>query len=288
MGILWKRSKQGCFNGAVLSRGRRPPAVIAAAVRIVAASMEPSSAEDGDGRDRPPRRGRSAGFNGAVLSRGRRRIGARSMLPRLRGGFNGAVLSEGRRQRRRLSCRGDLMASMEPSSAEDGDLPPRSQSPQQDVASMEPSSAEDGDLSSHLPAVARTAWLQWSRPQSVSDSPWRVARFNGAVLSRGRRLAARVSPSFGRRCFNGAVLSRGRRPGMQGGLCHAPQASMEPSSAEDGDSAITTEAGSIRALQWSRPQQRTETGHDVEIPQALLELQWSRPQQRTETSPRLA
>ncbi len=61
-------------------------------------------------------------------------------------------------------------------------------------------------------------------------------------------------------------------------------ASMEPSSAEDGDSVTRIEGDTDgHSLQWSRPQQRTETGGDDWGGCWCRSLQWSRPQQRTET-----
>ncbi len=85
-------------------------------------------------------------------------------------------------------------------------------------------------------------------------------------------------------------------------------ASMEPSSAEDGDVPISIHCLCPSELQWSRPQQRTETsdagleatrqliasmepssaedgdaGRWSDDNRRLLRLQWSRPQQRTET-----
>ncbi len=159
--------------------------------------------------------------------------------------------------------------------------------------------------------------LQWSRPQQRTETrggdgkgAQQVRRFNGAVLSRGRRLPNPPGNSMSPRCFNGAVLSRGRRPqGWQAGRS-SPRASMEPSSAEDGD-AMKSCAWPLAdtRLQWSRPQQRTETGTRTtnfnsaisasmepssaedgdQVDTCLdslraLELQWSRPQQRTETT----
>ncbi len=86
--------------------------------------------------------------------------------------------------------------------------------------------------------------------------------------------------------FNGAVLSRGRRRSPRPlGVPHPLTASMEPSSAEDGDEDMGVIVGTVVGLQWSRPQQRTETWRSSIFGWCLLPpLQWSRPQQRTETT----
>ncbi len=64
-------------------------------------------------------------------------------------------------------------ASMEPSSAEDGDELAQRRDTLPVLASMEPSSAEDGDVEIVAPLTVD------------------IIRFNGAVLSRGRRLSPR-------------------------------------------------------------------------------------------------
>ncbi len=58
---------------------------------------------------------------------------------------------------------------------------------------------------------------------------------------------------------------------------------MEPSSVEDGNLSVWRCTRRKSALQWSRPQLRTETisGGAADLDEALL--QWSRPQLRTET-----
>ncbi len=157
-----------CFNGAVLSRGRRRGCARRSA-RRKNASMEPSSAEDGDVFARLVMLLSNCCFNGAVLSRGRRQL---SIIAKRRGtgGFNGAVLSRGRRPGAAGNC--------------DAELCPR---------------------------------------------------FNGAVLSRGRRRAKRSGKQSPGPRFNGAVLSRGRRQSQGVSTMPTYAASMEPSSAEDGD-----------------------------------------------------
>ncbi len=61
-------------------------------------------------------------------------------------------------------------ASMEPSSAEDGDQAVPHGDAAVAVASMEPSSAEDGDRTEN---TLRTGlvMLQWSRPQLRTETP---------------------------------------------------------------------------------------------------------------------
>ncbi len=83
--------------------------------------------------------------------------------------FNGAVLSRGRRPVQPQHAAQCFCASMEPSSAEDGDSSCITPVEFHGSASMEPSSAEDGDCGS-----------------AVVVSPV-AGSFNGAVLSRGRR-----------------------------------------------------------------------------------------------------
>ncbi len=211
--------------------------------QVLPASMEPSSAEDGDSLNVHRPYCQPIGFNGAVLSRGRRRhrqrlagLGARNAsmepssaedgdcraagpVPSLSGGFNGAVLSRGRRQ---VQAAGRLMGQealqwSRPQQRTETLLMGRPKI-MPDSASMEPSSAEDGD---------------------------------------GQRQNVYCSPDLR---FNGAVLSRGRRPAEMAKLwCEAADASMEPSSAEDGDDDQTACVPILQRLQWSRPQQRTET-----------------------------
>ncbi len=157
------------------------------------ASMEPSSAEDGDaGTDHRPDPGQ-LGFNGAVLSRGRRPV-CSSLGDDRRRSFNGAVLSRGRRPERGGSGLSTALASMEPSSAEDGDTTGMTSATQRQAASMEPSSAEDGDQERWAEEIEQQQ-LQWSRPQQRTET----GRFTGADC--------KIQPRF-----NGAVLSRGRRP----------------------------------------------------------------------------
>ncbi len=211
---------RGCssFNGAVLSRGRRLGRFEFGVLGEMA-SMEPSSAEDGDPTSGKRKTATTpASFNGAVLSRGRRPATQRHQQFRL-DGFNGAVLSRGRRPYRRRYCyaacsrfngavlsRGRRQTLRGQKEREKAAL--QWSRPQQRTetaaefgdcavvgsASMEPSSAEDGDTIFY--------------PQCWCF----LKRFNGAVLSRGRRPVDGISIGIGKASFNGAVLSRGRRP----------------------------------------------------------------------------
>ncbi len=132
---------------------------------------------------------------------------------------------------------------------------------------MEPSSAEDGDSC-----------------MTVEIKP-RGTSFNGAVLSRGRRRWREGRGSHGRCGFNGAVLSRGRRPGGLTRKARRDWASMEPSSAEDGDLGMPhPHAGAIERFNGavlSRGRRQVEATLGITD---SIQLQWSRPQQRTETS----
>ncbi len=156
--------------------------------------------------------------------------------------FNGAVLSRGRR----LLGRALIWES--------------------DSASMEPSSAEDGDsVGGIYPTPSGT--LQWSRPQQRTETPSRNCQgrpagwcFNGAVLSRGRRRStAGRCVIFGQR-FNGAVLSRGRRP-AGGGITRRKRRRFNGAVLSRGrrppEEHLVYPVPYL--LQWSRPQQRTET-----------------------------
>ena len=62
------------------------------------------------------------------------------------------------------------MASMEPSSAEDGNSAVDSCGVGAADASMEPSSAEDGNLTSDSGGFSSGVWLQWSRPQLRTET----------------------------------------------------------------------------------------------------------------------
>ncbi len=56
---------------------------------------------------------------------------------------------------------------------------------------------------------------------------------------------------------------------LRGWIWGEGKASMEPSSAEDGDQVVPAECLNPLALQWSRPQQRTETLRQVTTEQRL-------------------
>ncbi len=211
------------FNGAVLSRGRRPSQPTARVRPETHASMEPSSAEDGD----------------PVCQVCNDAPATASMEP--------SSAEDGDQNRAASMPVLVSSASMEPSSAEDGDM----NHPFNDLiparASMEPSSAEDGDKAV-LNAIVPVPSLQWSRPQQRTETGGRLLHqsgdepgFNGAVLSRGRRRQSCKATAPATRSFNGAVLSRGRRPADENEEEAANVASMEPSSAEDGDPAATTQ-----------------------------------------------
>ncbi len=185
----------------------------------------------------------SVSFNGAVLSRGRRPAGAKRLHA------IALVLQWSRPQQRTETSRRCVKLRG-----------------QTRLQWSRPQQRTETDV--HKFVDVAHCMLQWSRPQQRTETglprnslPYSTSRFNGAVLSRGRRPLPTVGKAGSTRRFNGAVLSRGRR---------REKVAWQP---------FTT-----NALQWSRPQQRTETGGEYVSVSTAPALQWSRPQQRTETA----
>ncbi len=132
---------------------------------------------------------------------------------------------------------------------------------------MEPSSVEDGNFILNN-STRHFRPLQWSRPQLRTET------MAGDVITQPG-LYASMEPSS---VEDGNQLWQAHR-GQQ-----AAEASMEPSSVEDGNWVRHGDAEtSTLALQWSRPQLRTETTAKRGVVPAKYLLQWSRPQLRTET-----
>ncbi len=219
-----RRDNSG-FNGAVVRGRRRVGAALGVDSAIsAAASMEPSSGDDGE-----------AMMHGYIGASG---AGA-SMEPSSGDdGERGRTVS--------YVGAGEWVASMEPSSGDDGESPAHGQGPQNDRASMEPSSGDDGEAS----------WKRWRdrwgaasmEPSSGDDgevAAATTARHHPGSLQWSRRPGTterRVYYEIGPRapgwCFNGAVVRGRRRAGHH-----------------------TTESSRcVVPLQWSRRPGTTERG----------------------------
>ena len=186
------------------------------------ASMGPTSVDVG-GRvawDEPCTDCLGSGFNGADISRCRR--GARSDLARYWIGtvcFNGADISRCRREQERPGERQDHHG-----------------------ASMGPTSVDVGGTRSGVEGVRIEAKLQWGRHQSMSEGEQtvsaplvEVAGFNGADISRCRRVT---------RCFSPRAW-RGLQWGRHQSMSEGPRPTLKRPKSTPG-------------LQWGRHQSMSE------------------------------